>query len=172
MRRLIIGFLAVALIMSVTAGCAPVPSGSGTYTPPAAEAAADNGFPYGARLGEVSEGELPGTVSAEVWFPMYDDRGVWARVVDVEGGSPFTRTLCEVSVDVWGDIQAEGSHSCDYAVHYSGGEREGFSLYLRDVPANVFYEVDVRGLGGGSALQPKLRTVITLGKLSPSGAPR
>lgn len=170
MRRIALGFLALALVMSVSAGCAPAPSSKGTYTPPAASV--DNGFPYGARLGEVSEGDLPGTVSAEVFFPMYDDRGVWVRVVDVEAGSPFTRTLCEVSVDVWGDIQSEGSHSCDYAVHHLGDDREGFSIYLRDVPANVFYELDVRGLGDGSSLQPKLRTVITLGKLTPSGAPR
>jgi len=68
MRRIALGFLALALVMSVSAGCAPAPSSKGTYTPPAASV--DNGFPYGARLGEVSEGDLPGTVSAEVFFPM------------------------------------------------------------------------------------------------------
>ena len=173
-RRVTLGAFAAAVVV-VLAACsaaAPVevatPAREGTEV----QTRSVSGDEYGIRLGEVVEGAGgPGTATAHVWLPSYGGGGVWFRVTTIDGNSPFPATLCEGAVLFWGEIRLDGSNSCKYAVAYRGDLREGVTLSLYDVPVNsLHYEVEVRGLGDGTASQPELRTVFMLGKLIPSGA--
>lgn len=167
-----------AVVVVVLAACASA-SGSGTpeVTSTAAAVASDDNA-YGVRLGEVTEGSVQGTVSADVWFPSYRNSGVWVRAVSVEGGdgadggSPVARALCEVVVDVAGELTVDGRDSCKVTVKMKGSERQGVLLHLTDISAEGFYELDVRTLGDRGNGQPWERSVITLGRLLPSGAAR
>lgn len=173
-RRVTLGVFAAAVVVVLTAcsAAAPVevatPARAGTDV----ETHAVSGEEYGVRLGEVVEGDGgPGTANAQVWLPSDGGGGIWFRVTTIEGNSPFPATLCEGAVLFWGEIRLDGSTSCRYAVAYRGDLREGMTLFLNDVPANsLHYEVEVRGLGDGTASQPKMRTVFMIGKLTPSGA--
>ncbi|WP_454118865.1 hypothetical protein [Microbacterium lacticum] len=172
-RRVTFGAFAAALVV-VLAACsaaAPVevatPAREGTEV----QIRSVSGDEYGIRLGETVEGSQPGTANAQVWLPSDGGGGIWFRVTTIEGNSPFPATLCEGAVLFWGEIRMDGSTSCRYSVAYRGDLREGMTLFLNDVPANsLHYEVEVRGLGDGTASQPKMRTVFMIGKLIPSGA--
>lgn len=152
--------VAVAAVLALfLTGCSAASSSASQPNVPTGTVSGD---PYGTRVGEVTPGSLPGTVTVEVFSPSYDDSGAWFRVSDVTANGT-TRTLCEITHTYDAEWSSTGSRSCEARMLMQGDERKGVLLTLRDVPATSFYEVETRGLGMGDALLPEPRAVVSLG---------